>query len=363
MLGMLFPARPPRARRLLCSLLLTLAAPAWPAADTLRGAGSSAAAVVYTTWGREYARSQEVTLQYEPVGSGAGMTRVSRREVDFGASDIPAADRDLARDDLVMVPTVVTGIVPVVQLPGVERGALRLSGELLAAIFLGEVTQWNAPEIRALNPGLRLPALPIRRVVRADSSGTSHHFSTYLSAVSPAWKSARGVASRFTWPDDVLAVKGSAAVAATVKATAGAIGYVDFNYVQEEGLSGAQLKNADGQFVSASVDAFRAAVLRSPWSESGDFSAPLVQLGGARSWPITMGTYVALPRVARDTAAATRTLRFLAWAYLQGDALAREARFVPLPPKVQAAAYRELSKVRGAAGEPLGLQVLPALMR
>jgi len=336
---------------------VTLATPVL-AVDSISGAGSSAAAPVYRIWASEYAKARGTTLDYAAVGSGAGMDKIRRHEVDFGASDVIASPADLKKNDLVMFPTVITGIVPVVNLPKVGPYELRLTGELLGRIFAGEIAQWDAPEIRALNPAVKLPARPIRLVARSDGSGTTYHFSDYLSRTSPAWKARYGVANHFDWPAGTHAVKGSAEVAKAVKAIEYSIGYIDYSDVIDHELTGVAVRNADGQFVAASVDAFRQAVIHSAWYSQGDFSGGISDLPGAGTWPITMGTYVAVPRVAAAGDRAERTLRFLTWAYLHGDALARQARFVPLPARVQASAYREISRVMGANGEPLGASTM-----
>ena len=349
--------------RLAAVCIALLAAPALSfAAEAINAAGSSAAAPVYKIWAAEYARGQGTTLAYDPVGSGAGMARINKREVDFGASDVIASADDLKKNDLVMFPTVITGVVPVVNLPRVGANQLRLSGEVLARIFLGQLTQWDAPEIAALNPGLKLPGRPIKLVVRADGSGTTYHFSDYLGRASAAWKQQRGVAAKLDWPAGALAVKGSAAVSEAVRATPDSIGYVDYNYLVDDNLAGVSLKNADGQFVGASVEGFHEAVMHSAWYTQGDFSTELNELPGAKSWPITMGTYVAIPRVAAQADRTERALRFITWAYLHGDALARQARFVPLPEKVQASAYREIAKVSNARGELLGARTMGNLL-
>jgi len=341
-----------------------LAAASARAADSqsITGAGSSAAAPVYKIWGAEYAKARGTTLEYAPVGSGAGMARINKREVDFGASDVIASAADLKKNDLVMFPTVITGVVPIVNLAKIGPNQLRLTGDVLGRIFAGEIAQWDAPEIRALNPGLKLPAHAIRVVARADGSGTSYHFSDYLSRTSPAWKAKYGVASHFDWPAGTLAVKGSGEIARTVQATEDSIGYIDFNYVLDDGLTGVSVKSADGQWVTASVEGFHQAVMHSTWYTAGDFSTELNNLPGADSWPITMGTYVAVPRIAAAGERAERTLRFLTWAYLHGDALARQAKFVPLPERVQASAYREISRVMSTGGELLGAKMMGQLV-
>jgi phosphate transport system substrate-binding protein len=318
---------------------------------------------VYKVWAEEYAKDGGDPLTYEPVGSGAGMAKIRKREADFGASDVIASRAELERDGLVMFPTVITGVVPVVNLPHVGPNTLRLSGDVLARIFLGEITQWDAPDIKALNPGLSLPAEPIRKVARSDGSGTTYHFSDYLSRVSSTWKQRFGTASRFDWPAGTTAVKGSGEVSRTVRATPYAIGYIDYNYVVDDGLSGVSMRNAAGQFVVAGVEGFKEAVRSSAWFASGDFFAGLTDGAGARTWPITMGTYVAVPRVADAAGSTERALRFVTWSYLHGDALASRAKFVPLPDRVQANAYREISRVVTPTGEHVGAKVISRLVK
>lgn len=346
-----------RLTSLVACAVAALTVPAF-GAEAITGAGSSAAAPVYRIWAAEYAKARGTTLDYAAVGSGAGMTRITRHEVDFGASDVIASAAELKKNDLVMFPTVITGIVPVVNVAKVGPYQMHLSGDVLGRIFAGQVTQWDAPEIKALNPGLKLPAHPIRLVARADGSGTTYHFSDYLSRTSAAWKAKYGVASHFDWPAGTLAVKGSGEIAKAVRATEDAIGYIDYNDVLDDDLTGVAMKNADGQFVSASVEGFHQAVMHSTWYTAGDFSTEINDLPGAGTWPITMGTFVAVPRVALAGDRAERTLRFLTWAYLHGDALARQAKFVPLPERVQASAYREISRVTGPNGESLGAKAM-----
>jgi phosphate transport system substrate-binding protein len=332
------------------------------AVESISGAGSSAAAPVYKIWASEYAKVKGTTLDYAAVGSGAGMTKIYKHEVDFGASDVIASAADLKKNDLVMFPTVITGIVPVINVGKIGPSQMHLTGDVLGRIFSGQITQWDAPEIKSLNPGLKLPGRAIHVVARADGSGTTYHFSDYLSRTSPAWKAKYGVANHFDWPAGTIAVKGSGDIAKTVLATQDSISYIDYNYVIDQGLVGVAMKNADGQFVVATVDAFHQAVMHSTWYSTGDFSTEINDLPGSGTWPITMGTYVAVPRVAVTDERAERTLRFLTWAYLHGDALARQARFVPLPERVQASAYREISRVLGANGQSLGAKTMGTLM-
>ena len=327
-------------------------------ADTITGAGSSAAAPVYRVWSREYARETGISLAYDAVGSSAGVARIKQRTVDFGASDVAPPEQDLARDGLVALPTVITGAVPVINLPRVGNDQLRLTGGVLARIFLGEITAWNAPEIRELNPSVALPALPIKVVVRADGSGTTYNFSDYLSKVSPEWKSRMGVKSGFQWPAAFLPAKGSDGVARTTKETVGAIGYVDYNYVLDYALAAVQVRNASGEFVRASVQSFREAVLNSAWHRNGDFRGTLTDAAGKGAWPITMGTFVLFHKTAANPEATLRALHFVTWGYLHGDDLARTAKFVPLPDLVQAKAYRLITSIADGKGQLIGWRVL-----
>ncbi|CAN5324831.1 phosphate ABC transporter substrate-binding protein PstS [soil metagenome] len=329
----------------------------------MRGAGSSAAAPVYAIWATEYLAVHGGAITYDPIGSGAGMTKIKAREVDFGASDIVASAADQSKSDIVMFPTVITGVVPVVNIAGVSNNALRLTGDVLGRIFLGQITQWDSPEIRALNPGLLLPARRIRLVTRADGSGTTYHFSDYLSRTSPAWKQAMGVKNAFEWPAGTLAVKGSGDIAKTVSATADSISYIDYNYVIDRNLTGVSMKNAAGLFVTATVESFRQAVLHSQWYTTGDFTAEINNLPGDSTWPITMGTYIAVPRQARAGDKTEQALQFVTWAYLNGDALARQAKFVPLPDRVQARAYKEIARVTDENGVSLWSKMMGTLAR
>ncbi|MBV8158641.1 MAG: phosphate ABC transporter substrate-binding protein PstS [Dyella sp.] len=322
----------------------------------IQGAGSTAAAPVYHIWSTGYAAATGTSLSYAAVGSGEGIRRIREGKVDFGASDVPLSSQEASKSGLVCVPAVVTAAVPVINLPSVPKGQLKLTGDLLAKIFLGKVDMWDAPEIRALNPGLSLPNLKINPVVRTDGSGTTYHFSAYLSEVNTEWKSANGAKTLFTWPASFTGAKGSGEVVKAVQNIRGAIGYVDYNYVLDAGLNPAQLRNADGNFVSATVGGFRDAVVHSNWNRKGDFTSSLVNQPGADAWPITMGTFILVPAVSHVGERTLEAMKFVTWGYLHGDQLAREAKFVPLPAQVQANAYRELSRVTDASGKAIGLQ-------
>lgn len=328
------------------------------AAPPITGAGSTAAAPVYGVWAAKYEKETQVQLNYDAVGSGAGLARIRERKVDFGASDVPLSSADAQKDGLVGIPTVVTAAVPVINVPGVGRGQLHLTGDVLAKIFLGRIPAWNSPEIREINSKLKLPAAPIRLVVRADGSGTTYHFADYLAKVSPDWASAMGVKSQFQWPSQVIAVKGSGEVVNSVKSTPGAIGYVDYNYVLDNNLNYVRLRNAAGTFVEPNPETFGSAVRNSDWYTKGDFARGITDRPGTNSWPITMGTYALLPRVSTTPEGTLAALRFLTWGYINGDELAKLVKFVPLPQLVQARAYAEIAKIVDNKGNSLGLLTL-----
>jgi len=329
-----------------------------PAAETIVGAGSSAAAPVYKAWGMAYGKKNDVQLAYDPVGSGAGLQKFRAKEVTFGASDVAPSDEVLAKDQWVLVPTFVTGVVPAINLPRVGSNRLKLTPETLAGIFMGTIQRWNAPEIQTANPDLALPDLPIKPIVRSDGSGTTYYFADYLSRVSPVWKDNFGTKNLLKWPESHTAVKGSDAVAKAVKATPGGIGYLDANYLTEFELSGVQLRNASGEFVVANPANFRTALRASDWFAKGDFHGSLANMPGRTAWPITMGTFVVFPKVADKSADTSRALKFLTWCLMKGDMVVEGMSFVRLPDKIQATALKNLSTVVDAQGKTIGLEAL-----
>jgi phosphate transport system substrate-binding protein len=344
-------------------LSLGLGAPG-ASAEPVSGAGSSAAAPVYRAWASAYGQAQPgFQLAYQSVGSSAGLKAARARSVGFGASDVAPPEKDLANDALVLVPTFVTGAVPVINLPRVGNGKLRLSGDVLAAIFRGEITRWNAPEIQSLNPGLALPDLPVRPVVRSDGSGTTYYFTDYLSKISPAWKEKSGAKTAIDWPASFMAAKGSDGVSRAVRDTAGAIGYIDFDYVTQDGLNPVQLRNAAGEFVTPGVDTFRAALRGSEWYTSGNFHGSLANMPGFNAWPITMGTFILLPKVSDKPEEAARAIRFFVWALLKGDPVVEHMGFVRLPDKMQALAFKALTSVTNQSGQAIALEAMSEFSR
>lgn len=340
----------------ICTVLLMGVAPvAWAA--NFSGAGSSAAAPIYRSWGQAYEKATGKTLAYESAGSSAGMRKIKAGEVGYGATDVPPPAAELGKDGLVVFPIAVTGIAPVVNLPRVGPGQLRLDGTTLARIFMGQITRWNAPEIAQLNPGLTLPTLPIKAIVRSDGSGTTYNFSDYLAKVHADAKNVLGVKTTLNWPEGFVAAKGSEGVAKAVRETPGAIGYIDFGYVQEFQLVTVQLAHAGGEYASPSYEGFRAALTASDWVRTGNFTTTLTQMPGSKAWPITMATFVVFPKVAEKSEETLEALRFFSWCFMHGDALVKESNFVRLPDRVQAAAFRVISTVQDKSGRNLGMQL------
>lgn len=334
-----------------CSAL-TLAVSAH-ADQALTGVGSSAAHPVYRTWAEQYARAGGPAIAYDPAGSSAGLRAIRARETDFGASDVAPTLDDQALHDLVVIPTVITGVVPVVNLPRIGATRLIVDGQLLAAIFSGAVKHWNDPMVQRLNPGLALPAEAITLIVRADGSGTTYNFTDYLAKVSAEWKGRMGVNTHINWPQGAVAAKGNKGVALGVLATAGSIGYVDYNYVRAHGLNAATMRLADGTLVEARPKAFRSALLQSGWLRNGDFSQTLTGQPGRSSWPITMGTFIIMPRVVDEARRAREIIRFITWAFMNGDQLADQVDFVRLPDDVQARAFSVMASIRDRDGNPV----------
>ncbi len=317
-------------------------------AAEISGAGSSAAKPLYTKWAQSY----NMKLNYQANGSFEGVKLIKAKSVDFGASDIALPPEELKKDHLILVPTAISGIVPVINLPKIKTGELQLTGEVLADIFAHKITQWNDPALTALNPGLTLPKLPIITVARQEGSGTTYNFTDYLSSISPAWKSKFGKNFTIAWPADTQLVKSSADVANAVKQTAGAIGYIDFKFANQERLNYVQLKNRDGKFVAPTSKGFESALNHSAWVK-GEFEEMLNHQRGILTWPITAGTFIIFQDSSRTPTHTIAMLKFFTTAMIKGDSVADSADFVPLPDVVQARAFRELLKISDEKGKPL----------
>jgi phosphate transport system substrate-binding protein len=319
-------------RALLPGLLSVAALAPASAQQQATGAGASFPAPLYAKWAADYHRATGVKINYQSVGSSAGLRQIEARTVDFGASDAPLTDDELTAKGLVQFPTVVGGVIPVVNIAGVAPGALKLSGPVLGDIYLGKVTRWNDPAITALNPDLKLPDAAIAPVRRADGSGTTNAFTNYLSQVNPEWKAQVGEGTAVNWPTGAGG-KGNEGVAAFVGRLPNSVGYVEYAYVKQNRMSHVQLQNADGKFVSPGDVSFKAAAAGADWAKS--FHQVLNNQPGPDAWPITTATYI-LMHAGQDKPENARTvLKFFDWAYARGDAAAAELDYVPMPAAVK----------------------------
>lgn len=302
------------------------------ATQDVTGAGASFPAPLYAKWASDYNKATGTKINYQSVGSGAGIKQIDARTVDFGASDMPLTDEDLAKKGLVQFPTVIGGVIPVVNIQGITAGQLRLNGPILASIYLGKITKWNDAAIKALNPSLNLPDATIAPVRRADGSGTTFIFTNYLSKVSPEWKATVGDGTAVNWPTGTGG-KGNEGVAAFVARLPNSIGYVEFAYVKQNKMNYALLQNAEGNVVQPDDAAFKAAAAGADWSKS--FYQILTNQPGATSWPITGATFILMHKQQDKPAQAAASLKFFEWAYKNGDKTADELDYVPMPSTVK----------------------------
>jgi len=338
---------------ILALAVLAIALPARAQQNEIRGAGATFPAAVYTSWGFTYTKEKKIPFVYQPTGSGDGARQIIARSVDFGASDVALPAEQLRKEGLVQFPTLVGAVVPVVNVAGIKPGELKLSGPVLAKIFSGQIATWNDSEIRALNPGLQLPKQAIRRLARSESSGTTASFTDYLARVSPDWQSKVGSGLTVKWPGNVETAQGTDKLAALVQATPGSIGYVSLNVARSQKLAFTQLQNRSGHFVLPNEESLAAAVSASGLGKSGDEAASLLDLPGARTWPITDTTYIVMERRPKNPERAKRALNFFYWVFLQGDAMATETGFVPLPGIVQARVVARFRQIENPDGTPV----------
>ena len=289
-------------------------------------------------------------INYQSVGSGAGIRQIKGKTVDFGASDAPLKDDELAKDGLMQFPTVIGGVVPVVNIAGVSAGQLKLTGEVIADIFLAKITKWNDPAIKALNPSVNLPDAAIAPVRRSDGSGTTFLFTNYLSKVSADWKAKVGDGTAVNWPTGAGG-KGNEGVAAFVNRLPNSIGYVEYAYVKQNKMNFAQLKNASGAFVSPDDSAFKAAAAGADWSKS--FYQILTNQNGKDAWPITGATFILMHKVQDKPANAGAALKFFDWAYKNGDKTADDLDYVPMPASVKDAIHKSWAAIKDGSGKSI----------
>ena len=319
-------------------------------AQNVTGAGATFPAPLYAKWASEYAKTTGNKVNYQSVGSGAGIRQIDAKTVDFGASDMPLKDEDLAKKGQVQFPTVIGGVVPVVNIQGVAPGQLKLTGPLIADIYLGKITKWTDPAITALNPGVKLPDATIAPVRRADGSGTTFLFTNYLSKVSPEWKDKVGDGTAVNWPTGAGG-KGNEGVAAFVGRLPNSIGYVEYAYVKQNKMTYALMRNKDGNFVPPSDTAFKAAAAGADWLKS--FYQILTEQSGKDAWPISGATFILMHKVQDKPANAAGSLKFFAWAYANGDKMADDLDYVPMPASVKTAIEKSWAEIKDASGKAI----------
>ena len=322
-------------------------------AQDVTGAGASFPAPLYAKWASDFNKSTGVKINYQSVGSGAGLKQIEAKTVDFGASDAPLKDEELQAKGLMQFPTVIGGVIPVVNIPGIKPGELKLNGQVLGDIYLGKITKWNDPAIKALNGSLNLPDAAIAPVRRADGSGTSFLFTNYLSKVNAEWKTKVGEGTAVNWPTGAGG-KGNEGVAAFVNRLPNSIGYVEYAYVKQNKMTYAQLQNAAGSFVSPDDSAFKAAAAGADWNKS--FYQVLTNQAGKDAWPITGATFILMHKVQDKPANATTVLKFFDWAYKGGDKTADDLDYVPMPDAVKATIAKAWGEVKDSSGKAVAFK-------
>ena len=321
-------------------------------ADSFTGAGATFPAPVYSAWAQAYKGATNNELNYQAIGSGGGIRQIEAKTVDFGATDKPLKIEELNKNGLSQFPTVVGGIVPIVNLPGVQPGQLHLTGDIIANMYLGRVTRWNDPSISRLNPGLHLPGLPVTVVHRSDGSGTTFIFTTFLTHKSSAWANLVGANDSVNWKTG-LGGKGNDGVAAFVKQTPGAIGYVEYIYSRKDKVTYTLVQNAAGQFPQPNGAAFAAAASSAPWGKIPGNYIMLIDQPARNAWPISGATFILVPRNPENAGRTAAVLRFFDWAYKTGDRTAMGLDYVPLPAQVKDLIRRQWSNEIKTGGRPV----------
>ena len=331
-----------------------LAATLLPAkAADISGAGATFPYPIYAKWADAYKKETNVGLNYQSIGSGGGIKQIEAKTVTFGASDAPLKGEELEKNGLVQFPMVMGGIVPVVNLDGVSAGDLVIDGPTLAKMFLGEIKTWDDPAIKKLNPSAKLTSQAIVVVHRSDGSGTTFNFATYLSEVSPDWKSKVGANTSVEWPVGIGA-KGHEGVSNNVGQTKGSIGYVEYAYAKQNKQTYTKMVNKDGKTVAPTSAAFAAAAANAKWDSQPGYGVVLANQPGAESWPMTAATWILIHKQPQDPAAAADALKFFAWAYDKGAKMADELDYIAMPKNVADSVKATWSKeIKGADGKPL----------
>ena len=321
----------PLIRAALAAAALT---PVLACAQDVTGAGATFPAPLYAKWADAYHKASGARINYQSVGSGAGIKQIKAKTVDFGASDMPLKDEELDKDGLVQFPTVIGGVVPVVNIKGIAAGQIKLSGQVLGDIYLGKITKWNDAALTALNPGVPLPEADISVVRRADGSGTSFIFTNYLSKVNAEWKAKVGEGTAVNWPVGAGG-KGNEGVAANVRRIKGSIGYVEYAYVKKNNMIHMKLQNKDGNFVDPDDTSFAAAAAGADWFSVPGMGLSIVEQPGKNTWPVTTASFIIMYKDPHDKKASQEVIKFFDWAFRNGAAMSEELDYVHLPLNLQ----------------------------
>ncbi len=322
-------------------------------AQDVTGAGASFPAPIYAKWADAFHKATGAKVNYQSVGSGAGIKQITAKTVDFGASDMPLKDEELAKQGLLQFPTVIGGVVPVVNIKGITPGQIKLTGAVLGDIYLGKITKWNDAAVTALNPGVPLPDAAIAVVRRADGSGTSFIFTNYLSKVNAEWKAKVGEGASLNWPTGAGG-KGNEGVSAFVNRLPNSIGYVEYAYAKQNKMSYVQLKNAAGHYVSPDDTNFKAAAAGADWSKS--YYQVLTEQPGKDAWPLTGATFILMHKAQDKPSQATGSLKFFDWAYSSGDTMAADLDYVPLPDVLKTQIRKLWGDVKDTSGKPVAFK-------
>jgi phosphate transport system substrate-binding protein len=331
---------------------LVLCAPARPAAAELAGAGATFPYPIYAKWAEAFRAKTGIAVNYQSIGSGGGIKQVQSKTVDFGASDMPLKPAELEKFGLIQFPMVIGGVVPAVNLAGVQPGQLKLDGKVLADIYLGNIAKWNDPAIARLNPDLKLPNQAIAVIHRSDGSGTTFIFADYLAKISPEWDDKVGVSTALAWPAG-LGGKGNEGVAALTGRTSGAIGYVEYAYARQTRMTYTQLASKAGAFVIPAAAAFQVAAANADWRAAPGLYLLLTDQPGAATWPITGASFILMRKQAERPEAARQALQFFDWAYRSGAAMAEALDYVPMPDAVVALVEESWKAMKAPDGTPI----------
>lgn len=321
------------------------------AAD-ISGAGATFPYPIYAKWADTYKKDTGNGLNYQSIGSGGGIKQIKAKTVTFGATDKPLDQKELEADGLIQFPMVMGGIVPVINVEGIKPGEIALDGPTLAKIFLGAISKWDDPAIKKLNEGVKLPSAAIAVVHRSDGSGTTYCFTNYLAKVSPDWKSKVGSEAAVEWPVGIGA-KGNEGVANNVAQTKGSIGYVEYAYAKQNKLTFANMANKEGKIVAPEMKSFQAAAANADWKSVPGFGLMLTEQSGADSWPITAASFILMHTVPQDAANSSEALKFFDWAYKNGDTMAEELDYIPMPDNVVELVHEEWKKIKDVSGKPI----------